>query len=164
MAKRKERVPLPLALLPYEGAPVLSVPAAVALLIVAGLCDVSNHGWYTRHRGTVLIRAYSIPRMAYTETLGIAVKALGWSNLTVDVLPSIAEINAASGRILGVADVVDCVTESASPWFKGPYGLILGRVMALPPAYAGRGRRLYHGLKMVKRMKTPEQEKELTLT
>lgn len=164
MAKRKERVPLPAALLPYEGAPVLSVPTAVALLIVAGLCDMSNHGWYTRHRGTVLIRAFSVPRRGYTETLDTALYAVD-GGLPISVLPSVAELQAASGRILGVADVVDCVTESTSPWFKGPYGLVLGRVMALPPAYAGRGRRLYHGLKMVKRMNSPVTgNEELILT
>ena len=32
------------------------------------------------------------------------------------------------GGIIGVAEIVDCVTESDSPWFFGPYGLVLKNV------------------------------------
>ncbi|HGG04711.1 MAG TPA: hypothetical protein ENK28_04580 [Aliiroseovarius sp.] len=28
----------------------------------------------------------------------------------------------------GIAEITDCVTESDSPWFTGPYGLILKNV------------------------------------
>ncbi|MDR1076088.1 MAG: hypothetical protein LBL59_07310 [Xanthomonadaceae bacterium] len=29
------------------------------------------------------------------------------------------------GGIIGMADVVDCVDDSVSPWFEGPFGLVL---------------------------------------
>lgn len=32
------------------------------------------------------------------------------------------------GGIIGTAEIVDCVEESDSPWFFGPYGLVLDNV------------------------------------
>jgi len=37
-----------------------------------------------------------------------------------------------SGAIVGTARIVDCVTASASPWFVGPYGLVLEDVRPTP--------------------------------
>jgi hypothetical protein len=30
-----------------------------------------------------------------------------------------------TGAIIGEVDIIDCVTESKSPWFVGPYGFTL---------------------------------------
>ena len=35
------------------------------------------------------------------------------------------------GGIVGTADIIDCVEESDSPWFFGPYGLVLDNVQSL---------------------------------
>lgn len=29
------------------------------------------------------------------------------------------------GGIIGIADIVDCISESDDPWFMGPYGIVL---------------------------------------
>ncbi len=44
------------------------------------------------------------------------------------------EITAQSkrGGIVGTAEIVDCVEQSDSPWFFGPYGLILDNVQPVP--------------------------------
>jgi hypothetical protein len=43
------------------------------------------------------------------------------------------------GGIVGSADLVDCVTESDSPWFFGPYGFVLANVRPMPfLPYKGR--------------------------
>ena len=32
------------------------------------------------------------------------------------------------GGIIGTAEIVDCIEQSDSPWFFGPYGLVLENV------------------------------------
>jgi hypothetical protein len=36
------------------------------------------------------------------------------------------------GGIVGEVEVVDCVTESDSPWFTGDYGFVLRNPVVLP--------------------------------
>ena len=36
------------------------------------------------------------------------------------------------GGIVGEAEIVDCVTQSDSPWFEGPYGFVLRNAHPLP--------------------------------
>lgn len=38
----------------------------------------------------------------------------------------------ARGGIIGTAEIVDLVEESDSPWFFGPYGLVLANVQPVP--------------------------------
>jgi hypothetical protein len=37
------------------------------------------------------------------------------------------------GVIIGVAEIVDCVTESKSPWFMGDYGFVLKNQRPIKP-------------------------------
>lgn len=39
------------------------------------------------------------------------------------------------GGIIGTADIVDCVDHSDSPWFIGPFGLVLRNVRPVPFIY-----------------------------
>jgi hypothetical protein len=43
-----------------------------------------------------------------------------------------------AGGIVGVADIVDCVTASKSPWFVGNFGFVIANARPLP-FYACRG-------------------------
>jgi hypothetical protein len=45
-------------------------------------------------------------------------------------LPPFADLE--RGGIVGEAEIVDCVRESASPWFFGTYGFVLRNARALP--------------------------------
>lgn len=43
------------------------------------------------------------------------------------------------GGIIGVAEIVDCVTSHPSPWFTGPYGFVFKNPIRLPfVAYKGK--------------------------
>lgn len=84
--------------------------------------DVENRKWPTRYRGPVLIHA-----------------AKAWGpNERADLLALVSEglIPDAQqpqlGGIIGRAEIVDCVTEMAGPWFFGPYGFVLRNAEPLP--------------------------------
>ena len=36
------------------------------------------------------------------------------------------------GGIVGIADIIDCVSHHPSHWFEGPYGFVLRNRQALP--------------------------------
>lgn len=52
-----------------------------------------------------------------------------------------ADMVAMSGAIIGVIEVVDCVTSHPSPFYCGPYGLVINQqtVIALPKPVPCRG-------------------------
>jgi ASCH domain len=84
--------------------PALSIRQPWAWAICAGHKDVENRSWKTRHRGPFAIHAGSARPAASNvewirETLGISVP----SSLT-------------RGAIIGVANLVDIIDNSRSPW------------------------------------------------
>jgi hypothetical protein len=84
------------------------------------LKDVENRSWPTRFRGRVYVHA-SKREANFDETFSFLIK--------IGIAPVIALLAFSKrlGRqvILGEVDIVDCVTESKSPWFTGPYGWVL---------------------------------------
>lgn len=65
--------------------------------------DVENRTWKTNFRGPVLIHAGKTPEDAvYCRRIG-----------------------APLGGIVGMVEIVDCVTDFDSEWFRGPYGFVL---------------------------------------
>jgi hypothetical protein len=91
----------------------LSIRQPWAWLIVHGAKDIENRKWRTHFRGPILIHASkTIDRAAYDQLAdeGIA-------------LPPIDELQ--TGGIIGRAEIADCVAESDSPWFAGPFGFKL---------------------------------------
>ncbi|MDA8231309.1 MAG: ASCH domain-containing protein [Magnetospirillum sp.] len=82
----------------------LSIRQPWANRILVGGKDIENRTWRTSFRGPVLIHAaQAIDPFAGEDA------ALGMRR----------------GGIVGVMEIVDCVTQSASPWFGGPYGFVL---------------------------------------
>ena len=60
-------------------------------------------------------------------------------------LPALSIIMAYSnklprGALIGEVDIVDCVTESESPWFVGKYGFVLDNLVAYEEAIPCRGK------------------------
>lgn len=95
----------------------LSIRQPWADLIVLGHKDVENRTWLTRYRGPLLIHA----SMTFDHGCkGVVNRA--WSQ----------EGRYRYGGIVGIADLVDCVTESDSEWFTGPYGFVLENARPLP--------------------------------
>lgn len=95
-----------------------------ASLIVESGKDIENRTWPTHYRGPVLIHASKklddwecYAANALIEFKGITMQLEKWSDTNLPL-----------GGIIGVAEIVDCVTSHPSPWFVGPYGFVLANV------------------------------------
>ena len=111
----------------------ISIRQPWAWLIVNGYKDVENRTWSTKHRGPILIHAGKTLDPYFDE-------------IRQDVLAQRVEFPDAKhierGGIVGQANLVDCVTESSSEWFNGPYGFVLEDAQPRSPsspATAGLG-------------------------
>ena len=90
----------------------LSIRQPWAWLIIHAGKDVENRSWKTKFRGRFLIHASkTIDRPAYDHY-----------SLFYD-LPDITDLE--TGGIVGQSEIIDCVTDSDSDWFSGPYGFVL---------------------------------------
>src|SRR5262245_43664932 len=93
----------------------LSIRQPWASLIVAGIKDVENRTWRMAYRGPLLIHASQRDAVLAPEMRRALLGRLNVARL--DDLPH--------GGIIGRARVVDCVDSSPSPWFLGPWGILL---------------------------------------
>jgi hypothetical protein len=104
----------------------LSIRQPWAWVILHRGKDVENRTWPTKFRGRLLIHAAKIMRnedwragyMAFSR----CAQSLGMEG------PQALDY----GGIVGSVELVDCVTESASPWFAGPFGFVLRNPQPLP--------------------------------
>lgn len=101
----------------------LSIMQPWAWLIVNGHKDVENRSWPTRFRGRVLIHAGKRFDPDYLDE-GATV-LWDWPDIQ---RPDGFD----TGGIVGVAEIVGCVTESTSPWFFGPHGFLIRNARPLP--------------------------------
>lgn len=76
--------------------------------------DIENRGWPTRHRGGLIIHAAKTYDSSGHDLL---VQRFGLTIPTMDKLKF--------GGLIGTVNLIDCVTESVSPWFFGPYGFVM---------------------------------------
>lgn len=74
--------------------------------------NVENRTWPTRFRGHVLIHASK--------------------GVDADDRPAVRRLNLPLGGIVGVMEIVDCVTAMNSDWFFGPYGFVIRNARSLP--------------------------------
>jgi hypothetical protein len=100
----------------------LSIRQPFAWLIVNGFKPVENRSWATSFRGPIWIhagkawgRAEKDDRLQVMERFGIDIP---------EDLPL--------GGIVGIAEIVDCVNASPSPWFTGTYGFLLKDAHPVP--------------------------------
>ena len=104
----------------------LSIRQPWASLILKAGKDIENRDWRTNVRGRILIHAAKgCTRYELEEALDFAEKACG-TRYSVD-LKTIER-----GGIIGSVEIVDCVSESDSPWFVGRYGLVLRDPKPMP--------------------------------
>lgn len=111
----------------------LSIRQPWAWLIIHGGKDIENRSWATKFRGPVLIHAAK--RMIENELYDATCFAHeAWRKLRFDTrkLPKCPRSKLERGGIVGVAEIVDCVSSSSSPWFVGEYGFGLANVRSLP--------------------------------
>lgn len=108
----------------------LSVRQPWAYLIVHGFKDVENRNWQTAFRGRVYIHAGKKVDLEGVNWMWENKYALGIQGIISEVC-LLAHRWSQSG-IIGEVDIMDCVMQSKSPWFVGPWGFVL----ASPTAYA----------------------------
>ena len=98
----------------------ISIQQPFAWLIAAGHKDIENRDWPTRFRGPVLIHAGKRMYDGFEDA-----QDWGWPDIE---RPCDFDL----GGIVGEAEIVDCVTESASRWFFGRYGFVIQNARLTP--------------------------------
>lgn len=115
--------------MPPSELPCISVRQPWADLIVDGVKDIENRTWPTDFRGAILVHA---PRK------------VDWpaADRFRDSLPigPMGEYEPVIGAIVGVAELVGCVSGHPSRFFQGPYGFVLERPARLPEPVPAPGR------------------------
>jgi len=126
--------PAPVALQPVvKRAVALSIRQPWAYLIIHAGKDVENREWPTRTRGRVLIHASKTMTRADYQACALYCSALpDWALPNDFRFPTFEELKGQCGGIVGVMNIVGCVTKSESPWFCGPYGFVIGAASTLP--------------------------------
>lgn len=109
---------------------VLSIRQPWAWLIIHAGKDIENRTWKTNFRGPVYIHA----------SLTLDVSAMRSLETLCYPNPIPKERDFARGEIIGTVEVVDCVTESNSPWFAGPFGFVLKNPKPISPTFKIPGR------------------------
>lgn len=112
--------------------PALSIRQPWAWSIVHAGKDIENRSWPTRFRGRVLIHAsmgmthddYEDGLLTARAVAEVRPELKGGHFPGFDSLPR--------GGIVGVAEIVDCVEQSDSPWFFGRFGFVLVNARPLP--------------------------------
>jgi hypothetical protein len=109
----------------------LSIRQPWASFILLAGKDIENRTWETRVRGPILIHAAKgMTKKEYIEARAFASFATCILDpVRLDVL-ELAHLP--RGGIIGSVNLVDCVYQSDSPWFQGPYGFVLRDPKPLP--------------------------------
>jgi hypothetical protein len=118
----------------------LSIRQPWASLILKCGKDIENRTWSTRYRGRILIHAAKgMTRGEHMDAIMFAVDAIkrdsAKASFTTRVKLKDLGFNyehLPRGGIIGSVEIVDCVQESESPWFVGPYGFVLRDPQPLP--------------------------------
>lgn len=113
-----------------EQAPlILSIRQPWAWLILNGGKDIENRRWPTKVRGRILIHAAKgMTRAEYDEGMNFVV-----TNPRIPLTfgpPEFHELE--RGGLVGEVQIIDCVTQSNSKWFTGPFGFVLRRPVKKP--------------------------------
>lgn len=104
----------------------LSIRQPWAWAILNAGKTIENRVWRTTRRGPIALHASKGMTFAeYRDCLD----TLAIIRPDLD-LPGIDELP--RGGIVGTAEIVDCVWRSDSPWFFGPFGMVLANVRPVP--------------------------------
>ena len=93
---------------------ILSLQQPYAYLVTCGTKNIENRSRPTRYRGPFLVHAsLNVDREACED--------YGFDPAMLD-----------RGGVVGMAEIIDCVTDHTSKWFTGPYGYVLRNRKPLP--------------------------------
>lgn len=101
----------------------LSIRQPWAWLVANGHKDIENRCWPTTFRGRFLIHAGR--RWGADEKLDLYGLRAECPEIQI---PDALDL----GGIVGVAEIVDCVTEHPSRWFGGEFGFVIANARPLP--------------------------------
>ena len=115
----------------YPELPVkaISIRQPWAWAIIHGGKDIENRDWQTAYRGPVAIHAAKGMGVSeYAEAARFITSTIGrvdneWLMRWLGVCAAPDRLD--RGGIIGVANIVDCVDKSESPWFFGKHGFVL---------------------------------------
>lgn len=108
--------------------PALSIRQPWATLIAHGFKDVENRTWSTDYRGPILIHAGKSNKK---DERGDAIAFISRAAVPDAALTAAFNVHEFGG-IVGMAEIVDCVTHSDSPWFVGDFGFVIKNAKPLP--------------------------------
>ena len=104
----------------------LSIRQPWAWLIIHAGKDIENRSWPTQFRGILLVHASKgMTTAEYDEAKEFAYCID--ESIAIPPMPLLER-----GGIIGQVRLANCVAESASPWFCGPYGFGLTEAKPLP--------------------------------
>lgn len=110
----------------------ISIRQPWAWLILHAGKDIENRDWHTNFRGRILVHASKgMTRDEYEDALDTA-HAISRTHPFPSGLTMPAFEDMPRGGIVGSVEIVDCVADSASPWFFGRYGFVLRDPKVLP--------------------------------
>lgn len=118
--------------------PALSVRQPWVYAIFTLGKDIENRSWKTPYRGPCLIHAgKALTKADYEFFADYVTNDTARPILGPVTVPPMADL--VRGGIVGIVDIVDCVTESDSPWFMGDVGFVLANPRLLPfVPYSGK--------------------------
>lgn len=112
---------------------------------------IENRNWSTRYRGPLLLHAGATIETAFFDRQSGLLLPDYWTWKFGPAGERLARVMPqhrgayVTRSIVGVADLVDVVDKSASPWFVGEYGLVLAEAREITPAVIYPGsRQLFH--------------------
>jgi len=112
----------------------LSIRQPWANMIFKAGKDIENRDWPTKVRGRVLIHASKGCTHAERDD------ALDFAEIVSGVRYTVDLKTIERGGIVGSVEIIDCVSESKSPWFVGRYGFVLRDPKPLPFFIPWKGR------------------------
>jgi len=109
----------------------LSIRQPWAWLIVNGYKNIENRTWLTKVRGEILVHAgLKIDKDGYEWV------SENFPHIKMPALYPGCDITAKHqfevGGIVGLMNIIACVTDSPSPWFFGPVGFEIAGAQPLP--------------------------------
>lgn len=97
---------------------------------------IENRAWSTNYRGKIYLHTGKHPDPSlYDERRSRFVRpapSSRFAHLFPPGFESWAALNCTFGGVVGTAVLADVLTQSADPWFVGPYGFLLTDIQAVP--------------------------------
>ncbi|MBO9398771.1 hypothetical protein J7400_19025 [Shimia sp. R9_2] len=106
----------------------LSIRQPWAWAIINAGKNIENRPRRFHYRGPICIHASRYEPTAEDKRVYLETAVAAYPNFREFVEICRSSKGEIKGGIIGTAEIVDCIDQSDSPWFFGPYGLVLENV------------------------------------